>query len=126
MLIKKIENGLQVANYPVRDIEVIKPGMIVQNYVIDDSLVLDVSDGSCPFGIVSCCVNKNSINIYYQSDIFLTDIYDLDYRYPVNAALFCSEKGIITTKQNHSNQRGIGFVIKQPIQGNFLEFLLRL
>jgi hypothetical protein len=132
MLIKKIENGLTTASYPFKRSTPVKPGMIVQNYVIDDSVVLGISDGSCPFGIVNSYSETpflsaiDNVDIYYQSDIFLTDIYDESHRYPINATLFCSKDGIVTTKQEHSNQKSIGMVIKPPVNGNFLEFLFVL
>jgi len=44
-------------------------------------------------------LGSSRITVWFQRMIFQTDKYEVTQRYPLNANLFCSEAGLLTTRQ---------------------------
>jgi hypothetical protein len=67
---------------------------------------------------------SGKVTIWFQRMIAQTDMYETNQRYPLNANLFVSECGLLTTRQPTPDHPGMGFVTGAPsaIHGT-LEFL---
>lgn len=67
---------------------------------------------------------SGKVTIWFQRGIFQTDQYESNQRYPINANLFVSERGKLTTRQPSVDHPGIGVVTGSPsaIHGT-LEFM---
>lgn len=54
------------------------------------------------------------VTIWFQRGIYQTDVFDTAAAYPLNANLFCNEKGMLTTKQPTPNHPSIALVTTPP------------
>lgn len=54
------------------------------------------------------------VTIWYQRMFFQTTMYESNQQYPVNANLFCSEHGVLTTRQPSKIHPAIGIVTAPP------------
>ncbi len=69
-------------------------------------------------------IGSGRITVWFQRGIFETDQYDNTQKYPVNATLFVSADGKLTTKQTTPQHPGIGIVTGPPTGINeTLEFV---
>jgi hypothetical protein len=59
-------------------------------------------------------IGSNRVTIWFQRGIFATDQFETLQRYPLNATLFVSENGKLTTKQLTANHPGIAIVLAPP------------
>jgi hypothetical protein len=67
---------------------------------------------------------SGKITIWFQRGIFQTDMFETDQRYPLNALLFVSSRGRITTSQPSDEYPAIGMVTGAPTASfSTLEFL---
>lgn len=70
-------------------------------------------------------IASGRVTIWFTRMIAQTDQFDTTCRYPINATLFCNEKGLFTTKQIGADYPGIALVIEPPSAINpALTFLL--
>lgn len=69
--------------------------------------------------------NSGKVTVWYSRIIAQTDQFETNQRYPVNATLFVSESGLLTTRQPSADHPGVAFVTGPPsaLFGT-LEFLL--
>ena len=69
-------------------------------------------------------IGSNRVTVWFQRGIFATDQFDSLQRYPLNATLFCSAEGKLTTAQATADHPGIAIVTGPPsaIEGT-LEFM---
>jgi hypothetical protein len=69
-------------------------------------------------------IGNGRITIWFQRMIFSTDQYEVNQRYPLNAPLFVSEAGLLTTRQPSEDHPTIAIVLAPPTARNtFLEVL---
>ena len=69
-------------------------------------------------------IGSGRITVWFQRGIFETDQYDNTQKYPVNATLFVSGEGKLTTRQVTPQHPGIGIVTGPPTGINeTLEFV---
>jgi hypothetical protein len=54
------------------------------------------------------------ITVWFQRMIFATDAFETNQRYPVNAPLFVSEAGLLTTRQISTDYPSIAIVTAPP------------
>jgi len=67
---------------------------------------------------------SGKITVWFQRGIFQTDMYETRQRYPLNAILFVSENGKLTTSQPNDNYPGIAMVTGPPTAAfSTLEFM---
>lgn len=67
---------------------------------------------------------SNRVTVWFQRGLYQTDMFDATASYPLNANLFCNEKGFLTTKQASPNHPSIGLVTSPPVaQFPWLELL---
>lgn len=57
---------------------------------------------------------SNRITVWFQRGIYQTDVFDTSASFPLNANLFCNEKGMFTTKQITPNHPSIAIVTSCP------------
>jgi hypothetical protein len=57
---------------------------------------------------------SGKITIWFQRGIFQTDMYESNQRYPLNAVLFVSEGGRLTTSQPNEDYPGMAIVTGPP------------
>lgn len=57
---------------------------------------------------------SHRMTVWFQRGIYQTDVFDTSATYPLNANLFCNEKGMLTTKQPTPNHPSIGLVSSPP------------
>ena len=70
-------------------------------------------------------MGSGRITIWFQRIIAATDMYDTSVTYPLGANLFCSESGLLTTRQPTENHVSIAIVTGPPTSvAPSLEFLL--
>jgi hypothetical protein len=71
------------------------------------------------------CIASGKITIWFGRAIMQTDQYETNQRYPLNAVLFCSHRGLLTTQQEDPSHPGIAIVTGPPsaLLGT-MEFLL--
>jgi hypothetical protein len=69
-------------------------------------------------------IGSNRMTVWFQRGIFATDQFDPLQRYPLNATLFVSAEGKLTTRQSTAEHPGVAIVTGPPsaIEGS-LEFL---
>jgi hypothetical protein len=68
-------------------------------------------------------LGSGQITVWFQRGIYQTDLYETNQRYPLNAILFVSENGKLTTSQPNDEYPGVAMVTGPPIaSSNFLEF----
>ncbi len=69
---------------------------------------------------------SHRMTIWFQRGIFATDSFDTAATYPLNANLFISPDGKLTTKQSSANIPSIALVTAppSPVGQSMLEFLL--
>lgn len=69
-------------------------------------------------------MGSGKATVWFQRGIFQTDKYETNQRYALNAVLFCSENGLMTTYQASEDHPGVAIVTGPPtaIFGT-LEFL---
>ncbi len=94
-----------------------KAGMIGQWAVHNDEVVIGLSDGSCPFGILDDGPSVG-VRVHFARRIYITDVYEEDRIYPVNANLYVSKNGKLTTRQEAPENPSVGFVIGPPSSTN--------
>jgi len=58
--------------------------------------------------------SSGKITVWFQRMIFQTDQYETNQRYPINAPLFVSESGVLTTRQPHPDYPGVAMVTGPP------------
>jgi hypothetical protein len=69
-------------------------------------------------------IGNGRVTIWFQRMLFSTDQYEVNQRYPLNAPLFVSEAGIITTRRPSEDHPTIAIVTGPPTSRNtFLECL---
>jgi len=69
-------------------------------------------------------MGSGRVTIWFAKGIFQTDFYETSQRYPINAVLFVSENGKLTTSQPSDDYPGVAVVTGPPsAQINSLEFL---
>ena len=57
---------------------------------------------------------SGKVTVWFQRGIFQTDMYETNQRYPLNAILFVSENGKLTTSQPSEDYPGIAMVTGPP------------
>jgi hypothetical protein len=69
---------------------------------------------------------SSKVTVWFQRMIFQTDQYETNRRYPINANLFVSERGLLTTQQPSPDHPGIAIVTGAPsaIHGTLEALLL--
>lgn len=69
-------------------------------------------------------LGSGRITVWFQRVIGATDQYETNQQYPINANLFVSESGLLTTRQIFPNQSAVAIVTGRPtIVHGSLEFL---
>lgn len=58
--------------------------------------------------------SSGKVTVWFQRLIFQTDQYETNQRYPINANLFVSESGLLTTRQPSPNHPGVAIVTGSP------------
>lgn len=102
------------------------------NYDIDGDGIPDSIRAVCSYsyqvpGIPgdNSTLGSGRITIWFMRGIFATDKYEVGQRYPINANLFVSESGILTTRQPSATHPVVAIVTGPPNSRDiFLEFLL--
>jgi hypothetical protein len=59
-------------------------------------------------------IASGKVTIWFQRGIFQTDKYETNQRYPLNAILFVSENGLLTTQQPSDEHPGVAIVTGPP------------
>lgn len=69
-------------------------------------------------------MGSSQVTVWFQRSLFATDMFETNQRYPINAPLFVSESGLLTTRQITLDYPSIAMVSAPPvtIHGS-LEFL---
>lgn len=69
-------------------------------------------------------IGSGRITVWFMRMIAATDMFETNQRYPINAPLFVSESGLLTTRQPSAQHPGVAMVTGSPgaINGT-LEFL---
>ena len=119
-------NMLEINNKPLQGIIksgiILRKGEIAQLYIEDNAVVIGRSDGICPVGVViqtwkfGRILNNPeapSAEVEFRSFSGETDV-----TYPVNAMLFASKNGLLTTKRESSNNPSVGMVSEGPTAGS--------
>lgn len=57
---------------------------------------------------------SHRVTVWFQRGIFQTDVFDSAATYPLNANLFCNEKGMLTTKQPTPNHPSVALTLAPP------------
>jgi len=102
------------------------------NYDIDGDGVADSIKTICSYsyqvpGIPgdNSTIGSGRITVWFMRMIFATDKYEVGQRYPINANLFVSETGYLTTRQSSATHPVIAIVTGPPnAQNSFLECML--
>ena len=69
-------------------------------------------------------VGSSRITVHFHRGIYATDKFEVSQSYPLNANLFVSETGLLTTRQQSQFHPSIAIVTAPPTsRNNFLEFL---
>src|ERR1035437_658882 len=117
------KNMLEINNKPlqgsIKNEIILRKGEIAQLYVENNAVVIGRSDGSCPVGMViqtwkfGRILDKPdapSADVEFRSFSGETDLYETDVVYPVNATLFCSKNGLLTTSRAEPFNPSVGMV----------------
>ena len=69
-------------------------------------------------------IGSNRVTIWFQRGLFATDKFDTRQKYPINATLFVTEEGLLTTQQISDRHPGVAICTGPPssLVGS-LEFL---
>ena len=59
-------------------------------------------------------IASGKVTIWFQRMIFQTDQYETNRRYPINANLFVSDRGMLTTQQPTPDHPGVAIVTGSP------------
>jgi hypothetical protein len=59
-------------------------------------------------------VGSNRITVWFMRGVYITDKFDTTQKYPLNAALFVSEEGLLTTKQATANHPAVAMCVGPP------------
>lgn len=59
-------------------------------------------------------IGSGKVTVWFDRMIFQTDQFETNQAYPVNAPLFCSEKGLFTTRKPSPNHPAIAMVTAPP------------
>lgn len=127
-------------SYPVDPHGVFEAGMIAQLKVVDDEIVVGVSDGTAPLGIIddyrtiNADTNRDTtsgsgrITIWLSNNtIFRTDQFDTTVAYPLNGNLYCGADGKLTTLPNIFPATVVGMIMRPPTALDArLDFIWRL
>jgi len=70
-------------------------------------------------------LGSGRVTVWYQKMFFQTNKYETNQQYPVNANLYVSEIGILTTRKPGADYPSVGIVTAPPTsQHSFIEVLL--
>lgn len=100
-------------NFKNRDGVTLKKGNIVQLYVENNEVFFDKSDGIAPIGIVVGTNLSGFTNVEYRRKVYITDQYEPDTILVINANLYVSKRGLLTTTRENKNNPCVGMVIKK-------------
>ncbi len=68
--------------------------------------------------------SSSKVTVWFQRIVGQTDKFETNQRYPVNATLFVSEAGLLTTRQPTDDHPGVAIVTGPPTAiANTLEFM---
>lgn len=119
--------------YPVDPNAIFEPGMIAQLKVVGDEIVVGVSDGSAPFGIIDdiktatadSTAGTGKVTVWLSNNgIFKTDQFDTTVVYPLNGNLYSNPNGKLTTSPPNGRCKLVAIVTRPPTALNpTLEFL---
>ena len=59
-------------------------------------------------------IGSNRVTIWFSRGIYATDQFDTTQQYPINAALFVSSTGLLTTKQPTPSHPAVGLLTGSP------------
>jgi len=69
-------------------------------------------------------MGSGKITVWFQRGIFQTDMYETNQTYPINAILYVSERGRLTTSQPSEEYPGVALVTGPPVAAyTTLEFM---
>ena len=91
-----------------------KPGHIAQIKEIEGNIFCELSNGSCPFGIVGTLTDLNMIRVYPQKMVFRTSTYQSDKKYKEGCALYVSKNGILTSEAPFTDALYVARMITPP------------
>jgi hypothetical protein len=111
-----------------------RPGMIAQLKVINGDVVLGISDGRAPLGIIDDVKNEQGdstclsgkVHVWSHRGVFKTDQIEDGACCLINANLYCSERGFLTTRKPSPQHPCVGMVLgyERPEHSNpVLEFM---
>lgn len=65
-------------------------------------------------------LGSNRVTIFFTRGVYITDKFDTTQKYPLNAALFVNEEGLLTTKQATPNHPAVAMCTGPPsaLMGN--------
>lgn len=151
-----VSNGILVAPYEVK-VELVNPNVIARSFMSDIDVELIARNGVIAFpagtplnfdmagtgtydsirAVVSYSYQvpnvpgddstyaSGRVAVWVNRIIAATDQFETNVRYPLNANLFCSENGVLTSRQPSPNHAAIALVMAPPTTTlNYLEFLL--
>lgn len=151
-----VSNGILVTPYEVK-VELVNPNVIARSFMSDIDVELIARNGVIAFpagtplnfdmagtgtydsirAVVSYSYQvpnvpgddstyaSGRVAVWVNRIIAATDQFETNVRYPLNANLFCSENGVLTSRQPSPNHAAIALVMAPPTTTlNYLEFLL--
>jgi hypothetical protein len=93
-------------HFPVKPGVSVSPGHVVSIVEYKDNLVIDLCDGSAPFGLVgNRCFGGNVVdfrqmaNVYPQRMIVDLNRFDRESDIKVGSSLYCNEYGVLSSRQ---------------------------
>jgi hypothetical protein len=118
---------IQINNGPLRGpvksgVHLVR-GEVAQLTVENNEAVFTRSDGSFPIGMVTEAWADNKVDVEFRRCHGETDVYETSEIYPVNANLYVSKNGRLTTKYESPNHPAVAMVIGPPTNGNTLRFM---
>lgn len=110
---------------------VVIPAGTELNYDLDGDGTLDSVKIVCSYSYQipnipgdDSTLGSGRITFWYSKGLYSTDVYEVSQRYPINANLFVSEAGYLTTRQPTPTHPVIAICIGPPTARNsFLDFL---
>jgi len=101
------------------------------NYDIDGDGIPDAIRAVCSYSYQvpgvpgdDSTIGSGRVTVWFQRMIASTDKYEVGQRYPINANLFVSESGVLTTRQPSATHPVVAIVTAPPNARNqFLELL---
>jgi len=111
---------------------IVFPAGTALNYDLDGDGIFDSIKAVCSYvylvpGIPGddSTIGSGRVTVWFQRGIYVTDMYEVSQRYPINSNLFCNESGLLTTRQVTPSHPTIGITTGPPTSRNsFLEFML--